>query len=254
MSKLEVIGKQEILGKEIEFYNSWEEPLFLAKHVAEWIGYEISNVSKMVKNVDNNEKIITRTKNTSAIFLTEDGLYETLMLSKKEIAKELKREIRIYLKQIRKTGGAVQVGRENEFIEKYFPSFSDDVKLAMTMDLKKQNEELRNELDKVKPLAEKYNVFLDANGLTTVEQFSKNLSIKKLGRNNMYKWLRDCKYLMGNNIPYQNYIDREYFKLKPNGFHKDFNNECVQDYKTMITSKGVDLLLKKLIKEGFIAQ
>lgn len=60
-----------------------ENPLFLARDVAEWIDYDISNVSKMVKNVDEDEKISTRTNNTSAWFLTEDGLYEVLMQSRK---------------------------------------------------------------------------------------------------------------------------------------------------------------------------
>jgi len=34
MKKVERIGVTEILGKEIEFYGSWEEPLFVANEVA----------------------------------------------------------------------------------------------------------------------------------------------------------------------------------------------------------------------------
>ena len=78
--------------------------MFLARDVAEWIDYDISNVSKMVKNVDEDEKIIARTNNTSATFLTEDGLYEVLMQSRKPIAKAFKKEVKSILKQIRKTG------------------------------------------------------------------------------------------------------------------------------------------------------
>lgn len=37
-------------------------------------------------------------------FLTENGLYEVLMLSRKPIAKEFKREVKKILKEIRKTG------------------------------------------------------------------------------------------------------------------------------------------------------
>ena len=71
MKNLEIIEKRDVLGKEFRIYGDFENPLFLAKDVAEWIDYEISNVSKMVKNVDDDEKIITRINNTSAIFLTE---------------------------------------------------------------------------------------------------------------------------------------------------------------------------------------
>ena len=72
MKNLEIIEKRDVLGKEFRIYGDFENPLFLAKDVAEWIDYEISNVSKMVKNVDDDEKIITRINNTSAIFLTEE--------------------------------------------------------------------------------------------------------------------------------------------------------------------------------------
>jgi len=72
MKNLEIIEKRDVLGKEFRIYGDFENPLFLAKDVAEWIDYEISNVSKMVKNVDDDEKIITRINNTSAIFINEE--------------------------------------------------------------------------------------------------------------------------------------------------------------------------------------
>ena len=99
--ELQVIDKRNILDHEVTTYGDLENPLFLAKDVAEWIGYEISNVSKMVKNVDDDEKIIARTNNTSATFLTEDGLYEVLMQSRKPIAKQFKKKVKKLLKDLR---------------------------------------------------------------------------------------------------------------------------------------------------------
>jgi len=46
---------------------------------------------------------------------TEDGLYEALMKSRKEIAKPLKKKIKQYLKQIRKTGGVVDELEKNGY-------------------------------------------------------------------------------------------------------------------------------------------
>lgn len=51
--------------------------------------------------------------NTEYWFLTEDGLYEVLMQSRKPKAKEFKKEVKKILKSIRKHGGYV-VGRENK--------------------------------------------------------------------------------------------------------------------------------------------
>ena len=42
-------------------------------------------------------------------FLTEDGLYEVLMQSRKPIAKQFKKEVKQILKQIRRTGDYVPV-------------------------------------------------------------------------------------------------------------------------------------------------
>lgn len=62
-----------------------------------------------LKNVDEDEKlkaIITHSgQNREMWFLTEDGLYEVLMQSRKPIAKQFKKEVKKILKQIRQTGG-----------------------------------------------------------------------------------------------------------------------------------------------------
>lgn len=88
--------------------------MFLARDVAEWI--EHKDVSTMMRNVDKEEKL-TQTLFVSGQgreywFLTEDGLYEVLMQSRKPKAKEFKKEVKKILKSIRKTGGYV-VGQEN---------------------------------------------------------------------------------------------------------------------------------------------
>lgn len=110
MNELKVLNEQEVLGKQFRVYGTAEEPLFLAKDVAEWIEYSVSNVSKMLAAVDDEEKtirtIVTSGSNyqTEAWFLTEDGLYEVLMQSRKPIAKQFKKEVKEILKTIRKHG------------------------------------------------------------------------------------------------------------------------------------------------------
>ena len=106
MNEIKVINKSMLLGKEIDVYGSVDEPLFLAKDVAEWIGH--SDVSMMVKNVDEDENVTnnvcTLGGSQNAWFLTEDGLYEVLMQSRKPIAKQFKKGVKENLKTIRKTG------------------------------------------------------------------------------------------------------------------------------------------------------
>ena len=104
MSVLQVIEQREILGKQLTMYGDFEEPLFLAKEVAEWI--ENKQPTQMVELVDEDEKlkciINTSGQNREMWFLTENGLYEVLMQSRKPIAKQFKKEVKTLLKNIRK--------------------------------------------------------------------------------------------------------------------------------------------------------
>ena len=105
-SEVNLISTSNFLGREINVYGSVEKPLFLAKDVAEWI--EHSDVSTMVRTVDEDEKLtqtlFVSSQRRECNFLTEDGLYEVLMQSRKPIAKDFKKGIKGILKAIRKHG------------------------------------------------------------------------------------------------------------------------------------------------------
>ena len=104
MNEVKVFDEREVLGKEFRMYGTPDEPLFLAKDVAKLVG--LTNVTDMISRVDNNEvtKLNLGGLQGECNFLTEDGLYEILMQSRKPIAKELKKEIKIILKSIRQHG------------------------------------------------------------------------------------------------------------------------------------------------------
>ena len=99
MNELTILDERVVLEKEFKVYGTKENPLFLAKDVAEWI--EHSNITKMLNSIDEDEKIKIRpnqklgllTPNNEYNFLTEDGLYEVLMQSRKPIAKEFKKNM-----------------------------------------------------------------------------------------------------------------------------------------------------------------
>lgn len=117
-NELKVIDERELLGKEFRMYGDKENPLFLAKDVAEWIDYSFKDsrkvnrdISKMLNMVDEEEKVKNTLNldgedyshggvrvNTEMWFLTEDGLYEVLMQSRKPIAKQFKKEVKKILK------------------------------------------------------------------------------------------------------------------------------------------------------------
>lgn len=120
-NEIQVLKQTELLGRRLTVYGTMQEPLFLAREVAEWI--EHSDVSTMIRVVDTDEKVSMTNPNNvcggqNAWFLTEDGLYEVLMQSRKPIAKQFKKGVKQILKEIRTTGGyiATQVNETPEMI------------------------------------------------------------------------------------------------------------------------------------------
>lgn len=122
-SNLCLIDSEVICNQQVNVYGTREKPLFLAKDVANWIGH--SNPSKMLSNIDEDEKItifvsselqkrfLTGSYKPSKsstyaganyLFLTEFGVYEVLMLSRLPKAKEFKKGVKEILKRIRLTG------------------------------------------------------------------------------------------------------------------------------------------------------
>ncbi|MHB9781525.1 BRO family protein [Streptococcus sp. 10F2] len=120
---MEVVTRTVFHGHPLDIYGSIEEPLFLARAVAEMIDYSKTsqgkyNTTQMLKAVDEDEKIkaivginILNTPTTEIFrsgqqmwFLTEQGLYEVLFQSRKPIAKEFKKWVKQILKEIRQQG------------------------------------------------------------------------------------------------------------------------------------------------------
>lgn len=81
-------------------------------------------------------------------------------------------------------------------------------------------------------------------GMVTIGDFSKNLAIEGLGRNNLFAWLKGRGFIMMNTEPYQQYVERGYFVRKPNG---SFKGEV--RYTTLLTPKGTVWLTKMLKAE-----
>ncbi|MBJ7963798.1 BRO-N domain-containing protein [Bacillus cereus] len=119
-----------------------ENPLFLAKDVAEWIDH--SNPTMMLKSVDEDEKLVetmfSAGQRRDATFVTEDGIYELLMLSRKPIAKQWKKEVKKIIKNIRLNGGHVQIDREeDEKVKLNNNYFDEDEKLMCQLSTSGQN-------------------------------------------------------------------------------------------------------------------
>lgn len=247
MNNLMVFEERQVLGKDFKIYGTKENPLFLAKDVASWI--EHSKTSIMLNSIDEEEKlretIFTSGQNREMWFLTEDGLYEVLMQSRKKIAKQFKKEVKKILKQIRTTGGAVR--DEEEFIKNYFPSFSEEVKQAMVLDLKHQNEKIQKEL-------EEKNRFLNqisASSNTILVRDVAHLATKrniKIGEKRLWNKLREWGLIQkGSTKPMQRPLEQGLFEKSEYVIQRSHGVET--KFTTRVTGKGQAYIIERLLKE-----
>jgi len=163
-------GKGEAMKNEIQVFKNTEfgelkiievngKPYFPATKCAEVLGY--SNPQKAIRdhckgvNESFSRDVQTgiRADGTPAIqtvkvkYIPEGDLYRLIIRSKLPNAEKFERWVfDEVLPTIRKTGGYVAEDREEEFINIYFPAFSEEVKLAMVQDLRKQNKVMKTQL------------------------------------------------------------------------------------------------------------
>ena len=116
------------------------------------------------------------------------------------------------------------------------------------LEVKEATTPLLNKIEEDKPLvefAEQVSSSADAIDIGTFAKLIKDENIK-LGRNQLFNWLRDNKYLMKNNIPYQQYIDNGYFKVIEQPYKTPYGNKI--NVKTLINPIGQIRLIEKLRK------
>ena len=167
-STIAVLRKTEFLGKTLTVFGTIAFPLFLAKEVADWL--EHSNTRMMLQYVDPDEKVLQTNVNNAyggqnAWFLTEYGLYEVLMQSRKPIAKEFKKGVKAILKEIRQQGYYATSEVKNNVNSDYVESLMDliqfkdsQIEFKDSLIAFKDNliDTLNNRVDHLLTLLEKY--------------------------------------------------------------------------------------------------
>ena len=247
MNELIVIDERQVLGKNFRIYGDFENPLFLAKDVAEWI--EHSNSRMMLDSVEEEEKVVrivyTLGGNQESWFLTEDGLYEVLMQSRKPIAKEFKKEVKRILKTIRKHG----MYATDELLA------NPDLIIQMATKLKEERaakEALQNKVDKDKPKV----LFADAvNASKTsilIGDLAKLLNQNgyDTGQKRLFEELRTTGYLIktgsSKNMPTQTAMDKGLFEVKETSISNPDGSVRVTK-TTKVTGKGQQYFINRYL-------
>ena len=253
--ELKVIKQQELLGKEFKIYGDFDNPLFMAKEIANWIDYDESKVGQMLKSVDEDEKLTSPIFYSGQVremyFLTEEGLYEVLMQSRKPIAKEFKKKVKEILKEIRKNGGYI-ASHEDDTDEEIMAR----ALMVAQKTIEKKNERilaLETKVEEQKPLVEFADTLLKSKSSILIGDFAKILCEENLniGEVRLFEWLREKGYVYKEhktNKPYQKYIDSGLFEVKTGVVKSAFRD--IQTFTIKVKPKGQLYFYNKLKEDG----
>lgn len=227
------------------------EPWFVANDVLRVL--EVSNSKDALRGLDDDEKsgvdiIDPHGREQTTNCVSEAGLYSIILRSRKPEAKTFKRWItHDVIPSIRKHG----IYATEEVLDKMIDSPEFGIKLLTS--LKEEREKRKalenvvevqgNQLEEQKPLVEFANRVSNTDRLISVGEMAKLLKDKgfNVGRNKFFEYLRDNKILMGNNVPYQKYIDAGYFHVRETS-----NRNGGVFLTTYVTGKGQMYLVDKV--------
>ena len=226
------------------------EPWLVGKDVAEILGYK--ETAKAIRtHVDDDDKGVsildTPGGKQQYIVINESGFYSLVLSSKLPTAKKFKRWVTAeVLPTIRKTGG--YVANEDVFAETYLPFADEPIKQLFRIQcrvINQLNERIRKDEPKVK-FADHVG---DSTNLIDVNKMAKLCADHgiRIGRNRLFAWMRSRGILMGGNIPYQEYIENGYFRVKESVYETNGQKRTYQ--QTFVTGKGQQYILSRLMRE-----
>lgn len=214
--ELQIINEQEVLGKHFTVYGTADEPLFLAKDVAEWIEHSKSSI--MIDTVDEDEKlretIFTSGQNREVWLLTENGLYEVLMQSRKPLAKEFKKKVKEILKSIRKHG----LYAIDDLLDNPDMAIAALQKLKEERQLRLQAQEeiaQKNQIiQELQPKATYYDLILQSESLVAISVIAKDYGMSARKLNDLLHELK-VQFKQGSTwLLYQKYASKGYTQSK----------------------------------------
>ena len=225
------------------------EPWFVLADICKIL--EISNSRMVAGRLESDELMSVRLtsggQHREMTAVSESGLYAVVLRSDKPQAKPFRKWVTSeILPTIRRTGG--YVADEDMFIENYLPFLEEPYKglfRLQMMAINQLNERIRHD----QPLVEFANQVAGTENVIDMNAMAK-LAVEEnipIGRNRLFRWLRENGILMSDNLPYQKFIDRGYFAVKESVFEVDSMTRTYQ--QTFVTGRGQRFIIGRLKNE-----
>lgn len=270
-----VLKTTELCGRQFTVYGTPAEPLFKAADIAQFIGH--TDTQKMLRTIDDEEKlmrtIFAAGQNRQVWMLTENGLYEVLMQSRKPIAKEFKKGVKAILKEIRTQGGYMVAKVEetpeqlmaraltiaNATLQRQNAMLADMEKknMALTManeTLAEKNSESEQVIEQLKPGAAFANAVATSAQSCLIGELAVILKQNgvDIGQNRLFEWMRKNGYLCSSanlsryNQPTQKAMDLQLFEIKKTTITMP-SGETIVKVTPKVTGKGQIYFVNKFL-------
>ena len=236
-----------------KIYGTAEEPLFLARDIAEIL--EHSRASEMLKSVDDDEKLMQEMfasgQNRQMWFLTESGLYEVLMLSRKPKAKEFKRKVKEILKTIRKHGAYMTDMKAQDVL--HGNGLADLLIQAgeQIKSLEFDKQQLQVELEEVREKTTYLDLILESPDDILTTQIAQDYGYSAVSFNRILHDLRIQRKVNKQWVLYSKYMGKGYIGSRTRDF-VDSKGIARTSITTTWKQKGCKFLYEVLKKNGYL--
>ncbi|MDA8114974.1 MAG: phage antirepressor [Acidithiobacillus sp.] len=207
------------------------EPWFVAKDVADILGYEKArNAVALHCKGALKWGVLTEGGLQEMAIIPERDVYRLIMRSKLPTAERFEEwVVSEVLPSIRKTGTYSM--QPQELIAR------------AVIEAHKMIEHQTALIAEMKPKADFFDTVTDSKDAVDMALAAKVLNMG-IGRTKLFAFLRDEKILQLNNQPYQEFIDRGYFRVIESSYTKPDGTTHV-NYKTVVYQRGLDFIVKR---------
>ena len=226
------------------------EPWFCLADVCKVLGLKQNGVvMRLEKGVISTEPLSTRGGTQMANFVSEDGLYDVILDSRKPSARAFRKWVTSeVLPQIRRTGGYVPLSAEDD--EKTILAKAVRI-LNRTLEQKdvllRRKEEL---LEVQRPKVEFADALTAGDGCILMSEMAKLLTRNgyPTGRTRLYRWMREHGYIFKRSTePIQMWVERGIFAQSVTVIKTNHGSE--ERVTTKVTGKGQEYFLRLLCNQ-----
>lgn len=112
--------------------------------------------------------------------------------------------------------------------------------------LETENKQLEAQLEVQRPMVDFYTAVTGSEDTIGIGEVAKILNVKGIGRNTLFEILRNKGVLQSNNIPYQRYVDRGYFRVIESKYTLP-NGDVKVSLRTVVYQTGLNFI-RNLLK------